>query len=635
MILDIQDIINSVSVPALIKDEFVKRGTFARLKNGDLQACVGGFSIVFPVVVDGVEWAFRCWHTTVDDSESRYRHIGLYLNQLNIPYFCSFSYASQGIVVNGRTWATTRMRWVDGLTIKEYICRNVRDSQKITRLADSFLKMCLTLHEHHIAHGDLQHGNIIVSGSGNLYLVDYDSLYVPSMRSDFRDVITGLVDYQHPSRKSNRVSSDRLDFFSELVIYLSIIAIAEKPSLVNDYKVQDTEALLFKAEDYADFRGSKIYRELSGLSSTVRQYLSLLESYLKESDISALQPFTSDAAIGQAIEQIERLRNEDENDWSFAERAGTKYGYWAYLRNHPNGRHVAECRARLSAFEDQEDWHTTERTDTLAAYQLYLQNHPNGRYRNLAQSRISQFQDDTNWRAALAANTISAIENYRRWFPYGRHISECDSIIEGLMWQEALRKNTLKSYQDYLDRYPYGNHSIDAGSAIVKLKAKERERRERERELKAWHSAETANTISAYRGYLEEFGDNARHSEDAKRAIAELKSSEGKGWVVMLFIILICALIVWFIIAQTNSDQAIPSGRQVPDSGYNPSYVDHSAEIRQIKESLDNWLPGKEAAHKNGLSVGNLSPWQNKIDKLKDYGDPSWKKYQDRIDKLK
>lgn len=71
MVLDIQDIINSVSVPALIKDTFIKSGTFARLKNGDIQACVGGFSIVFPVDVDGTKWAFRCWHHTLDNDQAR------------------------------------------------------------------------------------------------------------------------------------------------------------------------------------------------------------------------------------------------------------------------------------------------------------------------------------------------------------------------------------------------------------------------------------------------------------------------------------------------------------------------------------------------------------------------------------
>ena len=537
--------------------------------------------------------------------------------------------------MNGESLPITRMRWVEGKNLKKYICAHYRESERIRDLAYSFQEMVVSLHRNHIAHGDLQHGNIIVSDSGQLFLVDYDSMFVPSMGAGFPDFIKGLKDYQHPSRNRNKYSSEKLDYFSELVIYLSLLAISEKPSLFGKYNVEDSEALLFKVTDYGDLRSSEVYRDLSGLSDTVRHYLCILEAYLKENDINALYPFTSETAISQSKWYYNRLENEDDNDWSSALRTNSKSGYLDYIRKHPTGKHLIECRAWLSTLEDKEDWNTASRTDTLSSYQLYLQKHPNGENRNRAQLKISWLQDDTNWRSALAANTISAIENYRRWFPNGCHISECDSIIEGLVWREALKKDTRSSYDNYIKNYPNGNHVLEARKNIDGIIKKEEEKRVRERELKAWHSAEAANTISAYQGYLEEFGDNARHSGDAKRAIAELKSSEGKGWVVMLFIILICALIVWFIIAQTNSDQAIPSGRQVPDSGYNPSYVDHSAEIRQIKESLDNWLPGKEAAHKNGLSVGNLSPWQNKIDKLKDYGDPSWKEYQDRIDKLK
>lgn len=114
MILDIQDIINSVSVPALIKDDFIKRGKFRRLPNGDLQACVGGFSIVFPVEVDGESWAFRCWHHTLDDAQSRIKCLSEKFKRIDLPYFINFDYSEQGIVVNGSVYPTTRMRWING-----------------------------------------------------------------------------------------------------------------------------------------------------------------------------------------------------------------------------------------------------------------------------------------------------------------------------------------------------------------------------------------------------------------------------------------------------------------------------------------------------------------------------------------
>ena len=95
--------------------------------------------------------------------------------------------------------------------------------------------MCIDLHKNNISHGDLQHGNILIcenrDGKPTLKLVDYDSLYVPTMGKKFKDSITGLKDYQHPARQTAvHVSSHKTDYFSELVIYLSLIAIAENPA---------------------------------------------------------------------------------------------------------------------------------------------------------------------------------------------------------------------------------------------------------------------------------------------------------------------------------------------------------------------------------------------------------------------
>lgn len=52
--------------------------------------------------------------------------------------------------------------------------------------------MCKKLHEKSIAHGDLQHGNILVDSNGNIYLIDYDSMFVPSLEKE-RDIIKGRM----------------------------------------------------------------------------------------------------------------------------------------------------------------------------------------------------------------------------------------------------------------------------------------------------------------------------------------------------------------------------------------------------------------------------------------------------------
>ena len=557
MVLDIQDIISSVSVPALIKDDFIRRGSFAKLENGDFQAYVGGFTIVFPVLVDGEKWAFRCWHNTVEDSNNRYKHIGRYLCECHIPHFCSFTYTEEGIVVSGMRWPTTRMRWAEGLTLKEYICKNYNNSIKVRGLADSFLELCSLLHNNHIAHGDLQHGNIIVAENGSLALVDYDSLYVPTMGNMFPDIITGLIDYQHPSRKRNKLSSEKLDYFSELVIYLSLLAISEKPSLVDKYQVRDTEALLFKASDYNDLPSSKVYIDLWGLSNRVRLHLLMLESYLKEDDINSLFPFTSDsarnkveeiywhkvvaaggkkkevledflrlfptgvyrqtaeAALSEIHENERRILEEDRRAWNQALISQSHSDFRYYINRFPEGEHIKEAKQWLKKYLevlDEEEWRKAKKVNTVNSYRQYLECPTNVRYRTEAQRLINKFEDDEDWIIAKESNTFASYLAYRQKRPLGEHIAECKKIIEvfedEIDWQKAVSASALSIYEEYVRKHPNGKHIADAQARINEFLDDNK-----------WRYAVNLDTIFAYNLYKTDYPHGRHIKECEKRLI--------------------------------------------------------------------------------------------------------------------
>lgn len=290
MTLDIQDIINSVSVPALIKDDFIRQGSFLMLKNGDFQAYVGGFSIVFPVEVNGCKWAYRCWHSDVNNSQRRYEIISDAIKKSQLQFLCEFDYVEEGITVMGKVYPTTRMRWIEGDTIKDYICKNKLSKDLLVNLAENFLNMVHALHGQSLAHGDLQHGNILVDEDHQLFLVDYDSFYCPQLKGE-EDTVTGLPDYQHPARRTNKSVSEKLDYFSELIIYLSIRAIAEDPSLIDKYQVADADRLLFSKDDFIDLRHSEIYNDISSLGTEYVELLGVLDDYLKAQSINSLVPF--------------------------------------------------------------------------------------------------------------------------------------------------------------------------------------------------------------------------------------------------------------------------------------------------------------------------------------------------------
>lgn len=284
----ISEILDSVSIPALIKDEVIRDGNFEKSSRGVIYYS-GGFTVVFPVYANGQKWAFRCWHTEMGNVRKRFKIISDYINQLNSSFFCNFYYCDSGLIVDGKVFPTTRMNWVGGKTINQYIIDNADNKELMLSLANRFLTMTDSLHEHHIAHGDLQHGNIIITDAGEIKLVDYDSLFVPGLEGE-TDIIIGKAEYQHPKRKQVKLTSEKIDYFSELVIYLSILAIAYKPSIIRDFSIEDS--LLFQSNDWSDFESTAIYSALKSIGNEdISLLVDILADYLIEDNIDNLIPF--------------------------------------------------------------------------------------------------------------------------------------------------------------------------------------------------------------------------------------------------------------------------------------------------------------------------------------------------------
>lgn len=305
----------------LIKDDFFKNAQFLKDSRGRLITYTGGFSVVFPALVGGEKWAFRVWHADLGNLRTRFEKLSQAINNSHLPYLCDFSYVDEGIVVGGKIYPTTRMRWVEGKTIKDYICEHKNDKNLLIALCEKFLDVCQAMHSNNFAHGDLQHGNIIVNDVGEIFFVDYDSFYCPELK-DLPDIISGLIDYQHPARSNNQLSGEKLDYFSELIIYLSILGIAENAQFVEDYKVADSERMLFSCDDFTNFKNSKIYSDLIALKNQkIDQLLQILETYLNCSSLDELEPFdvlwdNMNNKFELSVSKIKRNKEKAELSWN-------------------------------------------------------------------------------------------------------------------------------------------------------------------------------------------------------------------------------------------------------------------------------------------------------------------------------
>jgi hypothetical protein len=226
----------------------------------------GNFASVFKLQrPDGRPLAIRCFLREVGDRQRRYSAIDAHLDGATAKSITQFDYDEGGILVNGKALPLVVMEWLEGFTLDQYILSNAATAEALRSLAVRWTELVTDLETAQIAHGDLQHGNILVS-QGDLKLVDYDGMFVPAL-AGLRASERGHPGYQHPLR-DEAFFNDRIDRFSELVIYGTLIALAERPTL----KQRCTgDHLLFTAADFRSPKSSETFALLDGGGPEVRR----------------------------------------------------------------------------------------------------------------------------------------------------------------------------------------------------------------------------------------------------------------------------------------------------------------------------------------------------------------------------
>jgi hypothetical protein len=244
-----------------LKDPELKTGTVVRNSWGTLLSSKGQFAIVFCIESGGRRWAVRCFiKEPVKDQQQRYEVISQYLESLRPPAFVGFEYQEGAVLSDGAWFPLVKMEWVEGQTLREYVREHVNDIPALERLAARWRGLVGSLEGLKIAHGDLQHGNVMVSG-GELRLVDYDGMYVPTLAGQ-QATEQGHPNYQHPERTSGGFFDPTLDRFSAIVIWVSLKALARDASLWKKYNYDDN--LIFTEKDFANPGTSPLFQELKG-----------------------------------------------------------------------------------------------------------------------------------------------------------------------------------------------------------------------------------------------------------------------------------------------------------------------------------------------------------------------------------
>lgn len=220
----------------------------------------GGFALTyFFKTSDGAKWVVRCFKKEIESRKQRYIEISQFLNKHKESFFTTAEYIQQGILVNGQWYPIVKMTQIEGETLNSFIESNLGESKKLINLANQFRDLVVRLEQLGIAHGDLQHGNIMISND-QLVLIDYDGMYVPALNGH-QSVEAGHRSYQHPLR--NAEFWPDLDRFSAIVIYLGLKATSLNPNLWQKYSNGDN--LLFQSTDFSNPFTSPLLQELESL----------------------------------------------------------------------------------------------------------------------------------------------------------------------------------------------------------------------------------------------------------------------------------------------------------------------------------------------------------------------------------
>ena len=235
--------------------------------HGEPYRSSGAFAVVFKMQdkSTGKYYALKCFTEEQEGRADAYRQIADELDLLDSPYITSVKYMEKELFVDSQCeedeFPVLLMDWVDGETMEAYIAANYRNQSAMSLLCYRFGRMAAWLRSQSFAHGDVKPDNIIIRPDGSLTLVDYDGMFVPSMKGSQSPTI-GTRDFCHPLRTMDDFD-ETIDDFSLASIALSLKAISMKSTLLDIYGASDR--LLFSEKDYRTPSNSKVISALQEL----------------------------------------------------------------------------------------------------------------------------------------------------------------------------------------------------------------------------------------------------------------------------------------------------------------------------------------------------------------------------------
>ena len=301
--------------------------------HGEPYRSSGAFAVVFKMLdkSTGKYYALKCFTEEQQGRAEAYRQIADELDLLDSPYITSVKYMEKELFVDSQCeedeFPVLLMDWVEGETMETYISSNYCNQYAMSMLCYRFGKMAAWLRTQSFAHGDIKPDNIIVRPDGSLTLVDYDGMFVSSMKG-CKSPTVGTKDFSHPLRTMDDFD-ETIDDFSLASIALSLKAISMKSTLLDIYGASDR--LLFSENDYRNPSNSKVISALQELMCD-KDFCTLYSLFMLALARKELSAYSFRLFIGEKPnitslmdEDLSTKPTEEELKEAFVDEWGVKY----------------------------------------------------------------------------------------------------------------------------------------------------------------------------------------------------------------------------------------------------------------------------------------------------------------------
>lgn len=300
--------------------------------HGEPYRSSGAFAVVFKMQdkSTGKYYALKCFTEEQEGRADAYRQIADELDMVDSPYITSVKYMEKELFVDSQCeedeFPVLLMDWVEGETMETYIAANYHNQSAMSMLCYRFGKMAAWLRSQSFAHGDVKPDNIIISPDGSLTLVDYDGMFVSSMKGS-KSPTVGTKDFCHPLRTMDDFD-ETIDDFSLASIALSLKAISMNSTLLDTYGASDR--LLFSENDYRNPSNSKVISALQELMYD-KDFCTLYSLFMlalarKELSLCSFRLFVGKKPLlPQTIEDLSTKATKEELKEAFVDEWGVKY----------------------------------------------------------------------------------------------------------------------------------------------------------------------------------------------------------------------------------------------------------------------------------------------------------------------